>query len=78
MIKKTATPWKTKNWHVSSWNYLEEVTKGFKPPKKVRIHDVTLRDGEQMQMQATLKQTFWKMSILQTLQFNLLTAERSG
>ena len=47
MIRKTATPWKTKNWHVSSWNYLEEVTKGFKPPKKVRIHDVTLRDGEQ-------------------------------
>jgi isopropylmalate/homocitrate/citramalate synthase len=32
---------------VSPWNYLEEVTKGFSPPKKVRIHDVTLRDGEQ-------------------------------
>jgi isopropylmalate/homocitrate/citramalate synthase len=42
-----ATKWKTKNWFVSPWNYLEEVTKGFKPPKKVRIHDVTLRDGEQ-------------------------------
>jgi isopropylmalate/homocitrate/citramalate synthase len=40
-------PWKTKDWHVSSWNYLEEVTKGFTPPKKVIIHDVTLRDGEQ-------------------------------
>jgi isopropylmalate/homocitrate/citramalate synthase len=40
-------PWKTKDWHVSSWNYLEEVTKGFAPPKKVIIHDVTLRDGEQ-------------------------------
>ena len=24
-----------------------EVTQGFNPPKKVRIHDVTLRDGEQ-------------------------------
>jgi isopropylmalate/homocitrate/citramalate synthase len=32
---------------VSSWNYLEEVTKGFNPPEKVIIHDVTLRDGEQ-------------------------------
>ncbi|MHB9096256.1 MAG: LeuA family protein [Syntrophales bacterium] len=44
---KKATPWKTENWFVSPWNYLEEVTQGFKPPKKVRIHDVTLRDGEQ-------------------------------
>ena len=41
------TPWKTDNWFVSPWNYLEEVTKDFKPPKKVKIHDVTLRDGEQ-------------------------------
>ena len=42
-----STPWKTENWFVSPWNYLEEVTKDFKPPKKVKIHDVTLRDGEQ-------------------------------
>ena len=42
-----STPWKTDNWFVSPWNYLEEVTKDFKPPKKVKIHDVTLRDGEQ-------------------------------
>jgi isopropylmalate/homocitrate/citramalate synthase len=41
------TPWKTANWFVSPWNYLEEVTKGFNPPRKVKIHDVTLRDGEQ-------------------------------
>lgn len=40
-------PWKTDNWFVSPWNYLPEVTNGFQPPKKVRIHDVTLRDGEQ-------------------------------
>ena len=40
-------PWKTKDWHVSSWNYLDEVKSGFTPPKKVIIHDVTLRDGEQ-------------------------------
>jgi isopropylmalate/homocitrate/citramalate synthase len=47
MKKQGKSLWKTKNWFVSPWNYLEEVTKGFKPPKKVRIHDVTLRDGEQ-------------------------------
>lgn len=40
-------PWKTENWFVSPWNYLEEVTKDFYPPGKVRIHDITLRDGEQ-------------------------------
>ena len=40
-------PWKTDNWFVSPWNYVEEVTKGFGPPKKVKIHDITLRDGEQ-------------------------------
>src|SRR3990170_3994712 len=42
-----STPWKTDNWFVSPWNYLEEVTKDFHPPKKVKIHDITLRDGEQ-------------------------------
>lgn len=41
------TPWKTDNWFVSPWNYLKEVTKDFRPPKKVKIHDITLRDGEQ-------------------------------
>ena len=41
------TPWKTDNWFVSPWNYLKEVTKDFLPPKKVKIHDITLRDGEQ-------------------------------
>jgi isopropylmalate/homocitrate/citramalate synthase len=40
-------PWKSKNWFVSPWNFLPEVTKDFKPPKKVIVHDVTLRDGEQ-------------------------------
>jgi len=41
------TPWKSDNWFVSPWNYLPEVTEGFQPPKQVKIHDVTLRDGEQ-------------------------------
>lgn len=40
-------PWNTENWFVSPWNFLPEVTNDFKPPKQVKIHDVTLRDGEQ-------------------------------
>jgi isopropylmalate/homocitrate/citramalate synthase len=40
-------PWKTPDWHVSPWNYLPEVTMDFKPPARVKIHDITLRDGEQ-------------------------------
>ncbi len=43
----TNQPWKTDDWFVSEWNFLEEVTKSFNPPTKVRIHDITLRDGEQ-------------------------------
>jgi isopropylmalate/homocitrate/citramalate synthase len=41
------TPWKTANWHVSPWNYLPEVTREFTPPAQVKVHDITLRDGEQ-------------------------------
>jgi len=41
------TPWRTKNWFVSPWNYFEEVRKDFQPPEAVKIHDITLRDGEQ-------------------------------
>lgn len=40
-------PWKTDQWFSSPWNYLPEVTEGFQLPDEVRIHDVTLRDGEQ-------------------------------
>ena len=40
-------PWKTDQWFVSPWNYVEEVTKDFTPPQMVKIHDTTLRDGEQ-------------------------------
>lgn len=47
-IKKSdPQPWKTDNWFVSPWNYAKEVTRSFKPPKGVKIHDITLRDGEQ-------------------------------
>lgn len=41
------TPWHTDRWFVSPWNYLEETTREFAFPKRVRIHDVCLRDGEQ-------------------------------
>ena len=40
-------PWKSDNWFVSPWNFLEEVIKDFTPPRQVKIHDITLRDGEQ-------------------------------
>jgi isopropylmalate/homocitrate/citramalate synthase len=40
-------PWKTDRWFTSSWNYLPEVTEGFAFPNELKIHDMTLRDGEQ-------------------------------
>ena len=41
------TPWKTEDWFTSPWNFAPEVTKDWKFPEKIQIHDVTLRDGEQ-------------------------------
>jgi len=40
-------PWKSNDWFVSEWNYAPDVTKDFKFAKDIKIHDVTLRDGEQ-------------------------------
>lgn len=40
-------PWKTDKYFVSPLNYLPEVTSTYKLPTKVKIHDITLRDGEQ-------------------------------
>ncbi len=40
-------PWKTKDWFVSPWNFTEEVTSELNFPKNIKIHDITLRDGEQ-------------------------------
>jgi isopropylmalate/homocitrate/citramalate synthase len=40
-------PWKTDKWFISPWNYLPEVTKNYNFPANIKIHDVTLRDGEQ-------------------------------
>lgn len=42
-----AEPWKSDQWFSSPWNYLPEVTRDFHFPTEVKIHDVTLRDGEQ-------------------------------
>jgi len=39
--------WLTDKWWVSYLNFLDEVRKSFRLPKKVVIHDITLRDGEQ-------------------------------
>jgi len=40
-------PWKTNDWFVSEWNYAPDVAKDFKFSDNIKIHDVTLRDGEQ-------------------------------
>jgi len=42
-------PWKTDKWFISPWNYEPEVISGFDfpPAKEIKIHDITLRDGEQ-------------------------------
>lgn len=42
-----STPWKNEKFFVSPLNYVEEVRKSMLLPKKVKIHDITLRDGEQ-------------------------------
>ncbi|MDH5750074.1 MAG: hypothetical protein OEY85_12265, partial [Rhodospirillales bacterium] len=39
--------WHTDDWFTSPWNFIDEVTRDFNFPKKIKIHDVTLRDGEQ-------------------------------
>ncbi|MEW6082276.1 MAG: pyruvate carboxyltransferase [Bacillota bacterium] len=44
MIK---TPWKTGKWFVSPWNYAEEVRSHLSFAEKIKLHDVSLRDGEQ-------------------------------
>jgi isopropylmalate/homocitrate/citramalate synthase len=41
------TPWKSDKWFVSPWNYEEEVVSGFQFANEIKIHDITLRDGEQ-------------------------------
>ena len=40
-------PWKTDKWYTSLWNHLPEARKNTNFQKNLKIHDVTLRDGEQ-------------------------------
>src|SRR5207342_2042756 len=40
-------PWKTDKWFTSPWCYLPEVRQNDSFPPAIKIHDVTLRDGEQ-------------------------------
>ena len=39
--------WRNDKWFTSSWNFAEEVTKNLHFQKNIKIHDVSLRDGEQ-------------------------------
>ena len=39
--------WKTEDWFVSPFCYEKKVTSDFNFAKKIKFHDVTLRDGEQ-------------------------------
>lgn len=41
------TKWKTDQWFTSPWNFLPEVVKDFAFKDKIKLHDVSLRDGEQ-------------------------------
>ena len=41
------TAWKSENWWVGNYNFSNEVRSALSLPKKVMIHDSTLRDGEQ-------------------------------
>ena len=46
-MARQATPWKNPYWFVSHYNYSKDARRGLKLPKRVRVHDITLRDGEQ-------------------------------
>ncbi|MBS7525940.1 pyruvate carboxyltransferase [Fusibacter paucivorans] len=39
--------WHSDKWYTSQWNHLDEVAKQFNFQDQIKIHDVTLRDGEQ-------------------------------
>jgi isopropylmalate/homocitrate/citramalate synthase len=40
-------PWKTDRWFVSHYNFGIDAKRRLNMPKRVRVHDITLRDGEQ-------------------------------
>jgi len=40
-------PWKSDKWFVSPWNFAPEVRAEMQFAKQIKVHDITLRDGEQ-------------------------------
>jgi isopropylmalate/homocitrate/citramalate synthase len=40
-------PWKSDRWFTSPWDFADEVVKDFRFADQIKIHDITLRDGEQ-------------------------------
>lgn len=42
-----ANEWKTDKWFVSPWNFNNEVVDELSFPDEIKIHDLSLRDGEQ-------------------------------
>lgn len=43
----SSTPWVTDRWFSSPWNYRPEAIGDLRLPASLKVHDVTLRDGEQ-------------------------------
>ena len=41
------TLWKNENWFTSPWNFIDEVTQEQCFAKEIKIHDISMRDGEQ-------------------------------
>ena len=46
-VSLTKREYSANKWWVSPLNFIEEVRSGLNLPKRVTIHDITLRDGEQ-------------------------------
>ena len=42
-----AEPWRSETFFTSPWNFAPEAITAFAPAARVRVHDVSLRDGEQ-------------------------------
>ena len=47
MNKAAETPWQNDQWFVSPWNYAPQAVAGWEFPETIKVHDLTLRDGEQ-------------------------------
>ena len=42
-----STPWLTDKWFTSPWNFAPEVAQQYHFQKEIKLHDISLRDGEQ-------------------------------